>query len=345
VVGRVRQSAVLVGVGLIAGLAVGGVVAVLAIPAPVPASLASGQALETVRPPVTEFTDPREVRVALSFDSLSAVRSPRAGLLTALSCVPGQDVVAGSTPFAVDGAPVVALATSVPLWRDIPVGEEGPDVAALESELVRLGGAVAADGTWSWSDALAFDAFLGGAGVVTTDDGTVPLGSIAWLPSSTSVVAECPVALGTDVGPGAVVAQFAARVSRASVVLPEEAVEGERALAVGDSLIPIGPDGAVTDPAALALLADSPEFAEVDRSTTPPTMSATVVLATPRSVTVVPPSAVYSVSGDRGCVTGPAGSTPVTIVASQLGRTLVEPAQGQPLGDVLVHPESGAACR
>lgn len=342
-----RQSAVIVAVGLIAGLTVGGVLAVLFIPAPVPASLVSGQALETVRPSATEFTDPQEARVALSFDSLSAVRSPRAGRLTALSCVPGQEILAGSSPFTVDGAPVVVLATSVPLWREIAVGEDGADVASLESELVRLGGAVEADGAWSWHDALAFDALLGGAGVVTTDDGTVPLSAIAWLPSSTSVVAECPVALGTDVGPGTVVAQFAARVSRASVVVPEGAVEGERALAVGNDLVPIGPDGAVTDLAALALLADSPEFAEVDRSTTPPTMSATLVLATPRSVTVVPPSAVYAVSGDLGCITGPAGPTPVTIIASQLGRTLVEtePEPGHPLGDVLVHPAAGAACR
>ena len=340
---RLRQSAVIVAVGLIVGLAVGGSIAVLVIPAPVPASLVSDQQLNTVRPSVTDFADPHEVRVTVTVDSLSGVRSPRSGLLTGLSCIPGQRVVAGTGIFAVDGEPVVGLATSAPLWREISVGDDGADVGFLENELVRLGGAVDVDGTWEWADALGFDALLEAAGVTTTDDGTVQLTSVAWLPAPVSVVAGCPVGVGTSVAPGTVVAQFAARLSVARLTPPGDAVEGPRVLALGNAPVPVGEDGAVTDPAALALLAESPEFAEADLSASLPTISASWELASPVPVTVVPPSAVYGVSGARGCVAEAEGATAVTVIASQLGRTLVT-AERQ-LGEVLVHPEGAAPCR
>lgn len=347
--GRIRQSAVVVTVGLIVGLAVGGSLAVLFIPAPVPASVASDQPLDTVRPSVMDFSDPHEVHVALTIDSLSGVRSPRGGLLTALACVPGQEVVAGTRIFGVDGAAVVGLATSVPLWRQISVGDEGADVAALENELARLAGdgeggsGLEIDGTWEWNDALAFDALLAGAGVTTTDEGEVPLSAIAWLPAPVMSVAGCPVGVGASVASGTVVAQFAARITLARFTPAADAVDGPRALALENALIPVDESGVLTDPAALALLAESPEFAALDPSATPPSISASWVLTSSVLVTVVPPSAVHGISGSRGCVTDAEGATRVTVIASQLGRTLVAPER--PLGDVIVHPTGAAPCR
>jgi hypothetical protein len=334
---------VIVAVGLVVGLAAGGSLAVLLVPAPVPGSLVSDQALDSVRPSVTEFSDPREVRVTLSVDTLSGVRSPRGGLVTTQSCLPGQEVAAGTSTFSVDGAPVVGLATSVPLWREIAVGESGADVGSLEAELVRLGGGLDIDGTWEWSDALAFDSLLADVGVTTNDEGAVPLAAIAWLPAPVTVIAQCPVGIGTSVAPGTIVAQFATRISSARLALPVGAVEGPRALVLSDVVIPVGDDGVIADPAALALIAQSPEFAESDPSATPPSISGSWVLTSPVPATVVPPSAVYGLAGDRGCVAQADSATAVTVLASELGRTLVVPAE--PLGEVLVHPKGDVPCR
>ena len=38
---------------------------------------------------------------------------------------------------SIDGAPLLNLATSVPLWRDLGVGDEGADALALRAELIK----------------------------------------------------------------------------------------------------------------------------------------------------------------------------------------------------------------
>lgn len=337
-----RHYAVLLSVGIVTGVALGGSLAVFLVPGPVPGSLATDATIEVVHPSVVEFADPHDVRLTLTVDSSSGLRSAAGGTLTSLACVGGQQVASGASPFGVDGAAVVALATSVPPWRDIAVGDEGPDVAALEAELARVGAGLAPDSVWSWTDALALDAALGAVGVTTTDEGTVRLASIAWLPSPVVGIASCPVALGSSVGPGTVVAQFAPRLSLARFPPPADAVAGERALTLGTTTVPVGTDGVVAEPAALDAIAASGEFAEADPAQDPPVLRASWALVAPVPVTVLPPSAVYDVVDGTACVEDGRGAAAVIVIASQLGRTLVEPSR--PLGAVLVHPTGTVPC-
>ncbi|MBX3098323.1 MAG: hypothetical protein KF761_01975 [Salinibacterium sp.] len=327
---------------LILGTALGGTLVVLLVPEAPPPSLVSEQRLETVTPAVIDFTDPREVRVALTVDSASGLRSPVGGVLTALSCVPGGQVSSGSNVFAVDGASVVALATAVPLWRDIPVGDDGQDVIALENELLRLGAEVEPDGVWRWADALAFDALLRPVGVITTDDGTVPIVSLVWLPSPATVLATCSLSIGSILAPGDVVARFAPRIRLATFAPPPDAVGGARELTLARGSVSAGADGVIAGPEALEVLAAAPEFAELDLEQGHPTLTASWVLVEPIRVAVVPPSAIRGLSGNRGCVQERGGATPVTVIASQLGRTLVVPPHR--LGPIAVHPMGGTGC-
>lgn len=340
--GRLRGQLFVLAAGLVVGAALGGSLVVLFVPAAAPASLASDRALETVAPSVTEFGDPHEVKVALTVDSTSGLRSPVSGVLTSLSCGPGQQLASGTAPFTVNGAPVVGLATAIPLWRDIAVGDEGVDVSSLEGELLRLGAAVEPDGEWRWADARAFDALLGPAGVITSDEGTARLGSTAWLPAALTPVGSCPVGVGSAVGAGGIVVQFAPRVTTAMFTPPADGVEGARALALAGGAVPVGGDGAITDPAALAALTGSQEFAEADPQQDPRSISVPWVLVEPVPVTVVPPSAVYGLTGARGCVSAEGAPVAVRVIASQLGRTLLVPQS--PLGDVLVRPDRGLPC-
>ena len=338
-----RASLVVLAAGLVVGAAVGGSLVVLLVPTEAPASLASGPELETVTPSVVQFDDPHEVRVSLTVDAASGLRSPAGGVLTSLSCSPGQQLASGTSSFTVNGAPAVGLATAVPLWRTIAIGDDGTDVSSLENELARLGAAIEPDGQWYWGDARAFDALFAPLGVVTTDDGAVPLESATWLPAPLTAVASCPVGVGSTVDPGAVVAQFAPRVTAARFQPPSEAVEGPRALGLAGGAVPVGPEGTITDPAALTALTGSQEFAEADPQQEPRSIAVPWILTEPVPVTVLPPSALYGISGSRGCVIEDGGpTTVVTVIASQLGRTLVVPERR--LGDVLVHPDEDRSC-
>jgi len=334
--GRLRTSLFVAGAALVVGAAAGSSVAAVVIPAPVPAALGAGHDLGTMMPTVAEFDDPHDVRVTVTLGGEEGVRAPRGGVVTALACAPGGVLASGGSPASIDGRAVVALATAIPPWRDIAVGDEGDDVASLETELARLGAGVEVDGRWSWSDALAFDAAL----VVTTDEsGTVQLGSIAWLPAATVTAAECPTTLGETVAAGATLVGLVPRPTVAKAATAVDAVPGDRVLRVSSGDIPVAADGSVADPAALA---GSTEFASADPGQQPLTLTASWVLVTPVRVTVVAPSALVAVDGDRACVVGPRGAVPVRIVASQLGRTLVAPQT--PLVDIRLHPDPGTVC-
>jgi hypothetical protein len=279
------------------------------------------------------------VRVALTIDTDSGLRSGASGVLTALACVPGAEALSGTSSFAVDGVAVIDLATAVPLWRPLEVGDHGPDVAALETELGRLGAAPAADGEWDWADARAFDALFGPFGVETSNDGTVPVASLAWLPAPSVVVGSCPLAVGAPIGTAQIALGFAPRITLARVQPPPDFVQGPRVLVVDGATIPVPVAGAITDPAGLAALAASPQFASADGDE----ITLSWALASAVDVTVLPPSALYDLAGDLGCVEEERGPTAVTVIASQLGRTLVEP--GHRLGLVAVHPGGEAPCR
>lgn len=335
--GRLRTALFVAASALVVGAAAGASVAAVLVPAPVPAALAAAHDLGTMTPTVTEFDDPHEVRVTVTLGGAEGVRAPRGGVVTSLACAPGAQLTSGASPAAIDGRPVVALATAVPPWRDIAVGATGDDVASLEAELVRLGAGVDADGRWSWSDALAFDAALGG--VTTDDDGTVELGSVAWLPAATVTAADCPTTLGASIGPGAVLVGLAARPTVARAAPAAGAVPGGRMLRVSTGDVAVAADGTVADPGALA---GSAEFAAADPGQQPLTLTASWVLVDPVRVTVVAPSAVVGIVDGRGCVVGADGAIPVTIVASQLGRTLVAPET--PLGDIRLHPDPDTVC-
>lgn len=335
-----RTWAVVGLVGLIAGAALGCGALVALVPGEVPASLASASELATVEPSTLGFDDPRDATMTLTLETGTGLRTPRGGVLTAISCAPGQTVSSGSPIFGVDGSPVIALSTSVPPWRAIEVGDEGADVAALEIELARLGAAPQVDGEWDWADVRAFDTRL--APVITADDGTVPLDSIAWLPAPDVILDSCPVALGSPVSASTLVATFAPRITLARFAPPTGAVDGDRALVIDGAEIPAPSTGAISDRGALDTIGASTSFAQRDPAQDPPTITASSVLAQPIPVTVLPPSALYALEGDSGCVQGGDGAVRVTVIASQLGRTLVTVSRA--LGQVRVHPDTSVPC-
>jgi peptidoglycan hydrolase-like protein with peptidoglycan-binding domain len=275
----------------------------------------------------------------------------------------------GQVLLGVNDDPIVLLATSIPLWRDISLGDKGDDVRALQSELQRLGYSyhgtpgVAGAGTISAARQL-----LHAAGDGSVVGQTVPASQFAWIPAPAVTIASCPVAVGASVESGNSLATLDGSLTRASIVqLPADLVPGERLLEINAVAVPIAAGGVVTDSASLAKIASTDAYAQYvassasgtpavttddpnasgDESSTAPAagVSAKLVLTHTMEIGVVPPSAVYSISANKGCVLGPQRAYAVSVVGSQLGQTYVRFTGNQVPARVLITPKKTSPCR
>ena len=107
-----------------------------------PDVLAAPTALSDLAVDTLMWDDPRPANLTLTMGAPQQVLAPRAGLLTASTCAPGGALRSGTVSFAVDGRPLLTLATSTPLWRDLPIGTSGADAAAVVAALRELGASV-----------------------------------------------------------------------------------------------------------------------------------------------------------------------------------------------------------
>ncbi len=116
----------------------------------------------------------------------------------------GAAVTPGTVLYSVDSSPVVALAGALPAWRTLSTASsDGPDVAQLEASLAWLGydpnGAMTLDDHFDSNTAAAVKAWQAGYGLTPT--GKVALGSVVFLPISTTVV-EVDISVGDTVTDG-----------------------------------------------------------------------------------------------------------------------------------------------
>lgn len=300
----------------------------------VDAATADAQSVEVTQ---TIFPDARGVTLTLVEGTSRPVRGGATGTVTSSSCVAGESLASGDVLVAVDGEPVVALATAVPLWRDLAVGDRGPDVDAVQEELVRLGYLGAPREELDGAAARAVRHFLDEQGRDVSDlarwwgDATLPLTAIAWLPQPSAVVATCDVAVGDQVSPDQALATLRSDGRALRLVEPPAAdmlLPGPRTLTVGEASVPMA-DGVVTDPADLdTVLSTAEAHAWQDAGAEEP-LAADYTLAEPIAALVVPPVAVVEPASPQPCLLDEQGRPmPVRIVASELGRTIVVAAEG-----------------
>lgn len=297
-----------------------------------PTSLASAQPATEAPVGYREYTDTRAVTLRVDYAGGSTLESGLAGRITSSECAPGAVVESGSILASIDGRPVVALATSVPLWRDLREGDRGDDVRSLQTELRRLGYAIVADGVVGARSLIAFADLVGSAGERPPGLDTVDVGRIVWLPSQSVTIGECRAHTGSRLEAGETIASVAERVTRVSLTEPLPELTGvQRNVTVDSVTVPLE-TGAVIEQSALDRLSTTPSFAhdrdgrgrENEREAGGArSISATVEFAKPLVVGVVPPSSVYAITGSAGCVATARGPAAVTIVGSQLGQTFI----------------------
>ena len=328
----VRQSRAVLAVAAvcaIALLAAGVCLAVGLAPVEPPSVLATATPGDTAPATPSTFDDSRKVQVSFVSGDPATVTSPVGGVLTRRSCTPGGSLDSGTVVAHVDERPLLGLNTSVPLYRDLQLGDRGGEVRALQDELTRLGRSVGSDGRLGPGTARAVAALLKEVGITRPDGSLVlPLDEIVRLPRVSTPVMKC-ADLGSTLEPGDELASAPAAVTAVRLSsIPRDLAPGARDLTV------LGVTGAMTDgssstdPVFLATLAGAEGFTELVAAEDD-AVPATLVLHDPIPVLQVPAAAVRT--GDdpgTGCLALPGSTVPVDVVGSTLGASLVRLPEG-----------------
>ncbi|WP_369961918.1 peptidoglycan-binding protein [Leifsonia sp. EB34] len=340
----------IVGVAAILAASVAGALVALWVPLPEPSALSTPQPNTTVLVTERAFADERQAQLQVTTGPVRAVVSPRQGRLTSLSCRSGGRLESGSAFASIDGDRVVALATAVPLWRELRSGDRGEDVRALQAELARLGQPVRPDGIMGRETIRAAAAIRGAESNRAESPETVDPAHFSWIPEPEVTVGECSGIVGAPVAEGDVLVGLSVAVLSARLTTtPASAAPGARVVRVGSLEVPVDSDGAVTDARGLASIGSAPEFLSAaagagDDTAIPVQWS----LTEPVTALVVPPSALWDVRDGSACVmpAEKSGSPlEVEVLGSELGQSFVRPAEGHPVKAVRTTPQTGRSCR
>lgn len=336
----------LVTTGMLGALVGGLIIGVWLTRPEVPADLRNDSALALAPASARSFDDGRTTTLLVTTREPQAIASPRDGRVSAIVCTPGSPVSSGESILTIDGAGVVALATAVPGWRDLDVGDLGQDVGALNAELRRLGLAAPESDEVTKETLEAYRVLARTVGAPAPTRDTIPVADILWLPDSQVVVADCPTRLGDAITVGDPVLTLLSAPTARTSSLPTDAIDGERTLSIGATQLAVDIDGHVApehlpDLLASEIYASTPVDEQGIRQ-----LTARWSLSEPTTVWVVPPRAVVVDSHSRTCVVSPDDSVvPVRVVGSELGQTFVVPAASAPVpAQVHTAPSTIASC-
>lgn len=343
-------SGTLVGLGAMVVAAGTAAALVVTLPVDAPAALRTATPATTVRATERTDADERQVQLTLDTGAPRAVVTTQTGTVTSSACSTSSPLRSGDVIARIDGVPVIALATGVPLWRDLTLDDRGDDVRGLQSAIAASGVEIAVDGVLGKRTVRAVQRFLVERGALRTGfpDDLVPRAAFSWVPAAENTVRSCTAVVGATLGADAVLAELPAELRGARIEsAPVDPVPGDRVLEVGSTAAAVDADGVVSSPGTLAKLAALPEYAAAVASADGvPTLPATWSLARPRTVQVLPPTALFAVEGSRACVQpSVGGAVGVEVLGSELGQAFVRAIDGRPLDRVRAVPDRRRSCR
>lgn len=153
-----------------------------------------------------------------------AVRAPRppSGFRPVVTDVmpAGQAVRTGTRLASVAGVPLIAVATDVPFYRPLALGDRGPDVAGLESALLRARVISKADDLVDSMTVEAWRARFDPQGPA----GAIPLASLVSVPNG-AVVDSVAVSRGSVIRPGTELMRLGSRSTRFTCQVPDSSRE------------------------------------------------------------------------------------------------------------------------
>ena len=332
--------------GVVSAMAVGALVAVLVLHPFAPSNLNKAGSSTHITVGRQEFLDARSVQLRLALGGERTAVSPTSGRITSLTCTVGSPLGSGRSAISVDGIPLLSLATSIPLWRDLPRGATGSDVTALQAVLTASGFTVSGDRNRVGSQTIAaMRQLFAAAGGSAPNTQTIPQSRILWVPSTTAPVAGCPRAVGQYVSLGDPVLRFPASLVGARVVSqPANLLSGSRVLRIGTLSVPVTASGVVSDETDLAKIEQTSQYVTASAGSSTPTLNAVEQLAKPTTIVVVPPATLVGVVGNRACILSHGHPYSVTIAGSQLGESYIQFTGSTPQS-VDLRPSASATCK
>lgn len=325
----------------VAVLAAAGLIAFALNPAEPPRELSDSPSGGSVPVLVEQFSDARSTELVVELMSPPATTIRVGGMVTANSCVGGGVLVSGVSPASIDGVPLVALHTEVPLWRDLVVGSTtGEDVGALQAALVHIGESIEVTGQF---DQATMDAFLRVQAAdlpPSAGRSRLPASLIVWLPEQEVPVETCHAPMGTLVTPGEPLATLAEEVVSARLrTVPDDLIPGGRVVEIDGIVLGVDEAG-VINPEGLAALSDRPVMNVHLASDGSVPLVGELRLADQIEVWSVPPSTVILHDSMGACVISADDGTVVSveIVASRVGQSIVAAEHAAPAA-IQLYPE------
>lgn len=313
-----------------------------------PTSLRPSASIDVVPTEGVAFADERSVELKLTQSPPVVLTIRGAGVVTSNSCISGTAISSGQIAYSVDDAPVVALATSSPMWRDLRPGDRGVDVEAFQTALANLGTGIQVDGVLGYDALEAFANLLVNSGYPKEEFTSIPSARILWIPGPETTPSSCEVSVGEQIAETAEYATVSGGLVSASIsTVSEGPLPGARAVSINGSDIPVEESGTITAPEHLATIATLPGFNDAIRATDPVPLSGTWHLVEPIEAVSVPASGLTRLESGSACIWDEDEGFPVLILGSQLGQTLVQSATETPLPDSISirHHDTHTDCK
>lgn len=270
-----------------------------------------------------------------SWPTVATLAAGAQGIVTSIHVTDGQPLAEGTVLLTVDLRPVVVVQGTVPAFRALSQGVSGPDVAALQGYLRRVGFPLSSpEGRFDAATTSAVRAWQRSLALVAS--GVVELGDVIFAGTLPARV-RLTVATGAVVGPGAALGELVApapvfRVAvtndqlalippRAQVVIERAEGTWSGAVASTDLTDPEQPALLLSGVDGTAVCVDSCDEVPVTGSST---WSATAVLVPVTEGPVIPVSAIRTgPDGTMTVRTSGGEDIPVEVVASDSGLAVV----------------------
>ncbi|WP_291380897.1 peptidoglycan-binding protein [Demequina sp.] len=114
------------------------------------------------------------------------------GVVTASPLSPGDSVGECSEALEIDGRPLVVIVGQFPFYRDLALGDTGPDVSQLQRALRRCGSTIRVDGDYGPATAGAVKVLYSRLGYELQGDGTPATSEFVVAPAAPTVVEVVP---------------------------------------------------------------------------------------------------------------------------------------------------------
>jgi hypothetical protein len=331
-------------ISIVCILAIGAIAGYIIAPKPAPDVLTATSDPKEVPVSQVTFDDGKDTTVDMNLGANGAITTTTAGRVTDYSCSTGAKLKSGDTFVSINGNPLVNLATSIPLWRNLKDKDSGKDVSALTAELARLGYGWGETDTVTDGVIESFNNLLISIGG-NTDDKKINLDSILWLPANNQSVMSCGTQIGMTVSNTAKLAELSVPVKSAKLhQIPSGSLPGERVIKINGATYPVEANGDITNEDALTALGVAASSQQGGGGSG---VVASWVLKTPMSVLAVPPSAIFTdESAKNSCIQQNDQIIKVKVVSSQLGQSYIVPAvQGANIESANMSPADNLVCQ